>query len=115
MRQLRHRQLACWKCCAAVATRSGLEWRTVHPAGAIPRQSRGCGIRASRARLAMNAKTQTKRTKLQSQRERFKALAREVGADESEAALDKALGKIGRALPQPKPKRKKRKPLKLAL
>lgn len=41
----------------------------------------------------------------------FKAVAREVDCDESEAAFDRALGKIGKAKPEPvapkKPQKKR--------
>jgi hypothetical protein len=50
-----------------------------------------------------------------SQSQAFIAASRDVGCDESGKNFDKTLGKIGRALPLPKPKEKKRKPLRVAL
>ena len=45
----------------------------------------------------------------------FKALARELDCDESVEAFERTLKKIGKSGPVAKPKRKVRKPLKLAL
>jgi len=42
--------------------------------------------------------------------ERFKALARELGCDEDEAALETALGKLAKSGPAPKHEPKKRQP-----
>jgi hypothetical protein len=42
--------------------------------------------------------------------DRFKALARELGCDENEAAFDAALKKIAERAPLPKHEPKKRKP-----
>ena len=50
-----------------------------------------------------------------SQHASFKETARALGCDESEAVFDKALGKIGKATPEPKPSKRKRKPLKVAI
>jgi len=45
----------------------------------------------------------------------FKETARLLDCNESEAAFDKALGKISRAAVPRKPVKRKRKPLKIAL
>jgi hypothetical protein len=45
-----------------------------------------------------------------SQIDRFKALARELGCDEDEAAFDAALKKVAERAPLPKHEPKKRKP-----
>jgi len=60
-------------------------------------------------------KTNQKRPKATSQIRAFKETARALECDESEEAFDKALGNIGRATPESKPARAKRKPLKLRI
>jgi len=50
-----------------------------------------------------------------SQSRAFKEVAQALDCDESEEAFDRALGKIGKATPEPKPAKQKRKPLKLAI
>ena len=52
----------------------------------------------------MNQKTD------ESQIDRFKALARELGCDEDEGAFEEALKKVASAPPLPKHEPKKRKP-----
>lgn len=59
--------------------------------------------------------TTSKKTSDHSQVQQFKKTARELGCDETETSFDKSLGKIGRAKVEPAPKKKPRKPLKIAL
>ena len=51
----------------------------------------------------------------QSQIRAFKDAARAFECDESEEAFDRALGKIGKATPEPKAQKPRKKPVKLAI
>ena len=57
----------------------------------------------------------SKKTSDHSQVQQFKKAAREHCREETETDFDKSLGKIGRAKIEPAPKKKPRKPLKIAL
>jgi hypothetical protein len=56
-----------------------------------------------------------KRKKAKDQHTAFKEAARALDCEQSEAAFERALGKIGRSKPVEKPKKKLRKRSRLAL